>query len=410
MKFGVAAFAPEDVADAHRRHPAVDLSEYAASRGLTPMGSVHIAAVRSVQPAWPDYVFNVVRGVLPGGFFGVIEHDLYEIVTHPSTGIRYAGGFYGAKYTAKGPKGFWNKILPFELSVDERVGPFAASAAWVPSTSANVRVPEAALCPRLVVRRTDRMNGIGNTNLEDIGLPGFRLAGRVVPDDLCASIFGGPVGEVIRSMPWPFIEVIFSYGTLGVRCNGYLASPDALDSLAGAASSIAAGLSDVCAPYRKPRPIDAVLAPALGEPPDWAPWFPQPSPLWANTFKAAAEKHDLALEEPTDFHSAFPHFPMPGVVQGILRGVLPGTEVDGRMVFNAQGGSTEGSMRVGVVIAAPEGARPTPVGGVHVDGTRLYVELTDDYVACWDLHRAVEGFDASEFCTTALSTIRSAIG
>ena len=34
-KFGVAAFTPEDVEDAHRRHPASDLNDYAASRGLT---------------------------------------------------------------------------------------------------------------------------------------------------------------------------------------------------------------------------------------------------------------------------------------------------------------------------------------------------------------------------------------
>lgn len=59
------------------------------------------------------------------------------------------------------------------------------------------------------------------------------------------------------------------------------------------------------------------------------------------------------LEEPTDFHSAFPNFPMPGVAQGVLRGVLPGAEINGRMVFNAQGGATEGSMRAGVMIASP---------------------------------------------------------
>ncbi len=180
-KFGVAAFVPEDVEDAHRRQPAFEMNEYATSRGLTPMGSVHVAAVRSVQPAWPDYVFNLARGVLPGGRFGVIEHDLYEIATHPSNGIQYGGGFFGTQYTAKGPKGFLNKVLPISLSVDQPVGPFAASALWVPTTSANVRVPEAALCPRLVVRRTDRMGPVGNTDLDDVGLPGFRLAGQRRP-------------------------------------------------------------------------------------------------------------------------------------------------------------------------------------------------------------------------------------
>ena len=355
-KFGVAAFVSEDVEDAHRRCPAVDPGEYAASRGLTPMGSVHVATVRSVQPAWPDYVFNVARGVLPGGRFGVLEHDLYEIATHPSTGIQYGGEFYGSRYNARGSRGFLNTLLPIELSHDEPAGPFAASAVWVPATSASVRVPEAALCPRLVVRRADRMGPVGNTDLDDVGLPGFRLGGRVVPDDLCASIFGGRVGEVFRRMPWPFVEVILTHGTLGVRCNGYLATADALDALAGAASSIAAGLSDVFVAYHAPRSVDTVLVSALDGPPDWAPWFPQPGPLWANTFRFAADKYGLALEEPTDLHRALPHFPMPGVTQGILRGVLPGAGVDGRLVFNAQGGATEGSMRVGVVIAASPGA------------------------------------------------------
>ena len=204
--------------------------------------------------------------------------------------------------------------------------------------------------------------------------------------------------------------MILTFGTLGVRCNGYLATADALDALAGAASSIAVGLSDVCAAYHEPRPVDTVLAPALGAPPDWAPWFPQPAPLWVNTFRVAADKYGLTLEEPTDLHRALPKLPMPGVAQGILRGVLPGAGVDGRLVFNGQGGATEGSMRVSVVIAAPPGARPTPVGGVNVPDARLCVELVDDVAACWNLDRTVEGFDAGEFCTAALGAIRSTVG
>jgi hypothetical protein len=78
------------------------------------------------------------------------------------------------------------------------------------------------------------MGPVGNADLDDVGLPGWRLAGRIVPDDLRASIFGGHLGEVLRWMPWPFVEVVFAYGTLGVRCNGYLATANALDALAGA--------------------------------------------------------------------------------------------------------------------------------------------------------------------------------
>jgi hypothetical protein len=409
-KFGVAAFTAEDVDDAHRRQPAVDLADWATARGMSPLGQAHVAAVRSVQPAWPDYTFNVAKGVVPGGRFGTVEHDLYEIDTHTSNGIQYGGAFFGSSYTAKGPKGFLNKILPITLSDDAPVGPFAASAVWVPTTSANVRVPEAALCPRLVVRRTDRMGPVGNTDLDDVGLPGMRLAGRVVPDDLRAALFGGVVGEVLRWMPWPFIEVIVTYGVVGVRCNGYLGRADELDGLAGAACSIAAGLVEVFSAFHAPRPVDAVLAPALGAPPEWAPWFPQPGPLWANTFRVAAEKYGLALEEPTDLHRALPRLPMPGVVQGILRGVLPGAGVDGRLVFSGQGGATEGSMRAGVLVAAPAGARPTPVGGVTIAGSRLCVETVDDLAACWNLDRAVDGFDAGEFVASAFAAIGATVG
>lgn len=409
-KFGVAAFTAEDVDDAHRREPAVDLTDYAASRGLTLLGSALVATVRSVQPAWQEYVFNAARGVLPGGSYGVIEHDLYEIATHTSNGIQYGGGFFGTQYTAKGPKGFLNKILPISLSVDEPNGPFEASAVWVPTTSANVRVPEAALCPRLVVRRSDRMGPIGNTDLDEVGLPGFRLAGKVVPHDLLAKIFRGGVGDTIRSMTWPFVEVIFTYGTLGVRCNGYLTAADQLDGIADAASSIAAGLGEVFAEYHAPRPVEAALEPALGGAPDWAPWFPQPAPLWANTFSVAADKYSLNLEEPTDLHRAFPHLPMPGIAQGVLRGVLPGAGIDGRLVFNGHGGSLGGAMRVSVVIGAPPGARPTPTGGVNVAGTRLCAELVGDLVACWNLNRTVEGFDAGEFCSSAVAAIHSTVG
>jgi hypothetical protein len=67
-------------------------------------------------------------------------------------------------------------------------------------------------------------------------------------------------------------------------------------------------------------------------------------------------------------------------------------------------------MRAGVVIAAPPGARPTRIGGVKVPDTRRYVELVDDVVACWDLQRAIEGFDAGEFCAASLGAIRSTVG
>ena len=182
--FGYAAFAPEDVEDAQRRRPPTDLGAYAAARGWELFGSTLVSTVRAAQPDWAEYTANVVSGAMPDGSYGVIEHELYEVETHASTGIQFGGAFYGARYSAKGPKGFWNKVLPFQISADEPEGPFAGSAAYVPVTAVLLRVPEAALLPRLVIRRSDRMSGVGNTDLGPLGLGGYRLAGTVAPPAL----------------------------------------------------------------------------------------------------------------------------------------------------------------------------------------------------------------------------------
>jgi hypothetical protein len=159
-KHGYASFSKDDTEDAKRGEPAGTLDTYAAARGLTPMGQVKLTAFRGVLPAWPDYIFNVVRGVLPGGAIGVLEHELQEVPTDPSRGILWGGTFYDTHYTAKGPKGFLSKILPFELSVDEPKAAFEASALWVPVTATVVRVPETALLPYMVVRPKDFLRSV----------------------------------------------------------------------------------------------------------------------------------------------------------------------------------------------------------------------------------------------------------
>jgi hypothetical protein len=64
---GSAAFARQDVADAHRRHPEADLGGYAATRGLESLGSRSAAGYFAAMPGEDDLQFNALRGELSGG-------------------------------------------------------------------------------------------------------------------------------------------------------------------------------------------------------------------------------------------------------------------------------------------------------------------------------------------------------
>ena len=78
-KHGYAAFAPADVADARRGTPTVDLAPYAAARGLEFLDRQSPAGFSAAVPSFPEYRFNVARGVLPGGRYGVLFHQLLEV-------------------------------------------------------------------------------------------------------------------------------------------------------------------------------------------------------------------------------------------------------------------------------------------------------------------------------------------
>ncbi|OWY60944.1 hypothetical protein B7486_66460, partial [cyanobacterium TDX16] len=102
--FGYTAFAPEDVEDAKRGHPSISLAGYAASRGLEHLDQAQVGAFRGVLPSWPNYIFNAMRGAIPGGWFGLLQHELHEIEVDQD-GIRAGGAFYGSRHTYRNPDG-----------------------------------------------------------------------------------------------------------------------------------------------------------------------------------------------------------------------------------------------------------------------------------------------------------------
>src|SRR5690349_13830615 len=93
------AFSRDDVEDAKRGRPASDLTAYAAARGLEHLGSRTPAGFRVALPCDEERQFDVMRGVLPGGAYGVLAHEALGI---PWTGDSsdWNGTFYGVRVTA----------------------------------------------------------------------------------------------------------------------------------------------------------------------------------------------------------------------------------------------------------------------------------------------------------------------
>src|SRR3954464_7923591 len=132
-----AAFARADVADSKRGFPAVDLRGYAEARGLEFLDHATAAGYRTVLPCDEERQFNVVRGALPGGAYGVMAHEALAI-GWTDTRSDWSGGFHGVRVTTKGG----GSLLSFVPVVGTLFGGPSTAVVRVPCTVAGVRVPE----------------------------------------------------------------------------------------------------------------------------------------------------------------------------------------------------------------------------------------------------------------------------
>jgi len=381
-RFKHAAFAAEDVEDARRGHPDFDLRAYAAARGLAYQESGAPPNFETVTPAWPQYVFNAVSGVLAGGDVGVLEHELMEVeVSTGGDGPRMGGKLFGVVYVAKDP--FFFQPSYWKGPKNE---PFAGNAIWIPTTRLMARVPQAALAPRTMAVQSGRVTPLGRYELDRHGLPGFALRYGSEAEDpaLLDRVFSGPAGQFLAATHSAYVDLDLDSGIVAVRCNGFLRDEAALDGFAAAFSRVVAGVREACAPDLDPRPFD--------EPLPQAPWgvdrehMPSgyldlmTSPWWEG-WRQTASSLGLTLEDPKAYHRAYPSNPVPSAAAAVMRG----TTADGRpyrLAFHRVRDSYRA--RAAAVFAAPAGWDGPTTTAELVGETDMWVQGDGSVVACWD--------------------------
>jgi hypothetical protein len=401
-----AAFSRDDVEHAKRGYPDFDLRGYAARRGLEFLDHRTAAGFRAALPCREELQSNVLRGVLPGGEHGVMASEGLEI-GYSGDSFDWGGIVYSSR--VKADAGGILGLLPV---VNWFVGSDATANVRVPCTVAGVRVPETA--GSLTHLRLDRRRssppfsfGTGTKLGELVGRGGWDLYAGCQPDpDVVAQLMAEPVAGLLRAHTGDgLFQAVVWWGTLVVRRNGFLRSPEDLDQLAQAASLLAGRLREVCLPLAEPQPFDTRLPQArfragFDAPPGF---FVDPS--WSKWALATAERHALELEDPLAYHRAFPTVPVPGIAQVVLRGTFPVLGVPGRLVLHGE----RDAVRPAVLMAAPPDAEPTPPGGLAFPEQSARLEIADGLLAVWSTTSWSGGpanFDVDAFCAAADAVLR----
>lgn len=380
MSHNHTAFAREDVDDARRGAPAASLEPWADGRGLTFVPAGLIGTFVTVLPRFEQYTFNVCRGEVSAGRYGLLAHLLEEL---PAMDGKIDGGgtFYGTRLVTKRGLGSFFGIE--KARPDE---PFAANAGWAPTTGVALRVPELALLPRISLEvESGFLNFGGGRDLGPAGVPGWRLhASDWVSDELA---------DAVTASVWPLAglgatwgRVLLDHGQLAVIRNGFVTDPGVLDHLVSTACTIADGL--------------AASAPLPAGIPPWC----QPQEHETAAFQQGAEQFGMALADPVELHRAHRHLPFPGRAHGLLTGTLPGTSTAGHLAFAVQGGRTTGTYRTVVIAPAAPGAS-TPLGGIVHAPTDQYVEVADGLAVSWPRVRSVGRLEAVEKSAAGVATL-----
>lgn len=402
-----AAFSKDDVPDAKRGYPDFDLRDYATRRGLEFLDHGTPAGFRAAVPGEEELQSNILRGVLPGGEYGVIAHEGLEVgfsVDSPDWG----GTFYGLRVIARGGGGILGFVPVVNLLFES-----ATAKVRLPCTVAAVRVPETAgilTHLRFDRRRSSPPFSFGKrTKLRElVGEKGWDLYAGEKPDpEVVGRLAAEPVAGLLRAHTEDgLFQAVVWWGTLVVRRNGFLRSSEELDELARAASLFARRLREVCLPLAEPQRFDT--------------WLPRPpyrggldappgffvEDHWSSWGKAMGDRYRLESEDPLAYHRALRSVPVPGIACVVLRGTIPRLGVPGRLVVHRE----RASARPAVVIPAPPGSEATPPGGLVFREHGVRLEIADGLLSVWSINSywgsAMAG-DLDAFCAAAASVIGS---
>ena len=381
---GYAAFVRDDVEQAKRGRPSVDLSGYAAERGLEFIGDRVAAGLKGAQPFFPDYQFNGMRGELADGLYGVLLHELFEI---PAAGGMAMPGAYHGVYTKRG--GLLRGLIPNRADIPfvgdwldpaedkTPLKPFESESAWIPCTIAGVSVPQAiAAAPSFFVRQHDRLTlqfRRQSHALDEHGAPGWYLRARPeASGDFVARFVEAGVADVLRGHDGGYADITFDHGVLRFRRNSFVEDPVGLDRHVAETATVALALKQAGLAAATPQPFGAELPPPV--------WEDSELPIpWAQSFIDMAKRMGLEHEDPLEFHRAFPSVPAPGKAVAVMRGQ------GYRLVYYAEHDVARKQLvRGGVVLPAP-GQPDTPLGGERSAERKLVYEVREQMASIWSL-------------------------
>lgn len=256
---GFAAFKDTDLVDAEHREPARELTDYAASRELEYLATLNPQGFWGVVPADGRLQFNVMRGTLAGGRYGVLFHKLLGIsVRWDSVRGRYeadsGADLVGLHYEAQGRA----KVRSL-LALLPVVGPLVEPAnrgdprpsqVGVPVTVGAAAVPEVATVAdfrcgnRLHRGKLDRAEQ-HSTPVRGIHLQ--RTDGHDPDPDFVARLMATPLVDILREYAErPFFRLTVDHAQLSIELDGFSYAPSELDAL---------GVTRFrAAPHRLPRP------------------------------------------------------------------------------------------------------------------------------------------------------------
>lgn len=393
-----AAYAPDDIEDAKRGHPELSLQPWAAARGLEYMGSTLPGAFSPVLPDFKEHVFNLSRGTLAPGRYGYVANELDQVSLGGQGRPNQPGGYVALRVNQK--IGGLRSFLPFSGLFDDenRDDPFGPDAIWLPTTSVGVRTAGLATLPVIRIKSADRYPMGGNPRLDDEGLPGFRMAGsQWVDDQLRAAVAWA--ASPLASLGAPFARLRIDRGVLGVTRNGFVVDDVGLDALVVVTLAIVERLSQVMGTLSSPVPFASPLP--APDPASWPPGYDRPEPHEVDVLQRVAAELAMVPEDPVAFHRAHPTCPVPGRALGVVRGVVPGSGLDGRVGFFVTGGLTAGSYRSAVMVPALPGAS-TPLGGVLDPTSDLYLEVADGAAFAWPRLRSRGALNAAATVAAAV--------